>query len=257
MPEMLAVFRYEYVMQVRRPGLWLSLTILVGLFLLFGIKSAPQVATQVANDPWKLGSALLADMNLLAPVAAGILVADRFPRDRLTGMSELIGSSLPSRLALVFGKYLGSLLAVLTPPLLVLLLALTAIALQIHQASFLLVTPLALLICLLPAWMFAVVWSLAFPLVMQLRLYQVLYAGFWMWSVAVPRSRLPTINQTLLSVNGDYARMAFFYHDTGQRYLLPPATTGWAITNVCLILALTIGGLVAMEIVLRRQERAR
>ena len=256
MRETVAVFRYEYLMQIRRPGLWVSLIVLVGLFLLFGVENAPKLAAQVTNDPWQLGAAIMFDMNLLAPVAAGILVADRFPRDRLTGMSELISSSLPSRWALVFGKYLGSLLAVLTVPLLVLLLAMIAIAFEIHQASFILTTPVALLACMLPAWMFAVVWSLALPLVMRLRLYQVLFAGFWMWSVAVPRSRLPTINQTILSVNGEYARQAFFFHDSGMRYLLPPATTGWAIFNVCLIVALTIGGLMAMEIVLRKQERA-
>jgi len=256
MRETVGIFRYEYLMQIRRPGLWASMIVLVGLFLLFGVLDGTRLAGEALNDPWKLGAALMSDMNLLAPVAAGILVADRFPRDRQTGMRELIGSSLPSSRALLFGKYFGSLLAVLTVPLLILLVAMIAIAFEIHQTSFLLTTPAALLVCMVPAWMFAVVWSLAFPLVMRLRLYQVLFAGFWMWSVAVPRSRLPTINQTILSVNGEYARMAFFYHDAGALYLLPPATTGWAIFNVCLILALTIGGLLAMEIVLRKQERA-
>ena len=255
MRETIGVFRYEYLMQIRRPGLWVSMIVLLGLFLLFGILDAGHLPAEALNDPWKLGATLMFDMNLLAPVAAGILVADRFPRDRQTGMRELIGSSLPSSRSLLFGKYFGSLLAVLTVPLLLMLLAMMALAVEIHQTGFLLTTPLALLVCMLPAWMFAVVWSLAFPLVMRLRLYQVLFAGFWMWAVAVPRSRLPTINQTILSVNGEYARQAFFFHESTS-YLLPPATTSWAIFNVCLIFALTIGGLVAMEIVLRRQERA-
>src|SRR5262249_7811955 len=107
----------------------------------------------------------------------------------------------------------------------------------------------------IPAWLFFVAWSLIFPLALPLRLYQVMFAGFWLWAVAVPPTRLPTINQSILGVQGDYADHAFF-GDTGAMYdkLHPLATPGGAMVNLGLLVGLALVALLLTPLALRSRE---
>ncbi len=260
MRETFAIFRYEYLMQIRRWGLWIGLFVTVGLFffLLLRATGNPKVIpADYTTQPFKLATLVIEEFNLFAPVAAGILAADRFTRDRLLGTGELIRSSLPSRLPLVLGKYAGSLLAIFTPPLILLVVSVTYLAVYFHQPAVFLTAPVVLLAVVVPAWLFVVAWSLIFPLVMPLRLYQVLFAGFWMWAAVVPPDRLPTINWSIFSVNGQYAHYVFFLNDpVGSRLFRPPATIGWAIFNICYIVGLSVLALALIPLVMRRQEAA-
>lgn len=255
MPETFAVFRYEYLMQIRRPGLWISLVLTTGVFflLLFGDR---QKALVLASQPWKLSTSLIEEFALFAPVAAGILAADRFSRDRVLGTGELVNSSLALKGPLVLGKYAGSVLAILTPPFILLVGELVAMVVYYQQPALFLTAPVVLLAVVVPSWLFVVAWSLVFPLIMPLRLYQVLFAGFWMWAAAVPPNRLPTINFSILSVTGQYAHYALFLNDpTGSSYMRPPATVGWAIFNMGLVVGLSIAALALVPVVLRWQEQ--
>jgi ABC-2 type transport system permease protein len=259
MRETIAVFRYEYLMQIRRWGLWIGLVLTVGLFFLLLLRGddLKAIPPSFTDSPWKLATLMVEEFNLFAPIAAGILAADRFTRDRLLGTSELLNSSLPSRLPLVLGKYAGSLLAIFTPPFILLVGTLAYLAVYFHQSALFLTAPVVLLAVVVPAWLFVVAWSLVFPLVMPLRLYQVLFAGFWMWAAVVPPDRLPTINWSIFSVNGQYAHYVFFLNDPiGSRYFRPPATVGWAVFNICLIVGLSIAALALIPLVMRRQEAA-
>ncbi len=248
------VIRYEYLMQVRRPGLWVSTIVLVGLIYFFIFQGLLQ-SLEISSQPWPMAINLAAPLNIFAPVAAGILVADRFPRDFRLGVNEVLKVSLPSARPLVLGKYLGSLLAVLTPAILLMLAALIYLALRLQMGALFWMTPLVALGTVVPAWLFFVAWSLFFPLALPLRLYQVLFAGFWLWATAVPPQRLPTINETILGLQGDYADHAFF-HDTGSMYanFHPPATPGWALVNMGLVLGLTLVALLLMPLALRWRE---
>src|SRR5579859_4289282 len=256
MPETVAVFSYEYLMQIRRWSLWIALLLMVGMLFFFFLKdfgNPKAIPPDYSSQPWKLATSLIEAFNLFAPIAVGILVADRFTRDRLLGTSELLNSSLPSRLPLVLGKYAGSVLAVFTPPFILLLGMLAAMAGYFHQPAVFLTAPVVLLAVVAPSWLFVVAWSLFFPLVMPLRLYQVLFAGFWLWATAVPPDRLPTINFSIFGVQGQYAHYAFFLNDR-TTFMRPPATVGWAIVNMGLIVGLSIVALALIPLALRRQE---
>jgi hypothetical protein len=260
MCETVAVLRSEYLMQIRRVGLWVSLILTVGVFFFLLLRTAQvskAIPSDYVNQPWKLATLLIEEFNGFAPIAAGILAADRFTRDRLLGMSELLNSSLPSKSPLVLGKYLGSVLALFTPPFILLLGTLAYMAAYFHQPAVFLTAPVVLLAVVVPSWLFVVAWSLIFPLVMPLRLYQVLFAGFWMWAIVVPPDRLPTINWSLFGVQGQYAHYAFFINDpTQSQYLHPAATVGWAIINISLLAVLSFVALVLTPLVLRWQEAA-
>jgi hypothetical protein len=254
MTEAFAVARYEYRMQIRQLGLWLSLLLLAGLFYWLLMTGLDTIPPEVRSNSWEFGANLVLPLILLAPVAAGILVADRFPRDRRLRMDDLVRVVLPTSRSFVLGRYAASLLAVLTPPLVIALPVTIYAAARFSLPELLWKTLVVFLVAVLPSWLFVVAWSLVFPLVLPLRLYQVLFAGFWLWAIAVPRGRLPTINESIVDIGGKYAGAAFFgFPHTSQ--LSPPATAGWAIFNIILVVLAALVGIVAAGLVKHWQEQ--
>ncbi len=255
MYEIVGVLRYEYLMQIRRYGLWVSMVVLSGILYWFFINDIQQVPAAIAHDSWRYARNLALPINFLAPVAAGILVADRFPRDRQLGMADALRSALPSSWPLVIGRCAGSLLATLTPQLLLLLLTLIYTVAYTGKPELYWTVAAILLVIILPSWLFVVAWSLVFPLVLPLRLYQVLYGGFWMWATVVPPAVMPTLNQSILDLTGTYASHAFFHEERGRFFYHPPTTAGWAIFNIALMMSLSLVALVLTPLVLRWQEQ--
>jgi ABC-2 type transport system permease protein len=256
MRETIGVFRYEYLMQIRRWGLWVSCGLLTGFFCFFLISQPERVGQGLGTDTWTLGASLISLMNLLAPVAAAILIADRFPRDRQLHMSEVLETALPSSWSLVAGRLLGSLLAAMTPTLLILLAASTYLTLYLKTPATLLTLPVTFLALVLPTWLFFTAWSLIFPVVMPLRLYQVLFAGFWLWAIYINPKNLPTISNSILDPSGEYARYAFFIHDPATAASFSPAdSVGWAIVNMLWMIGTAIIALALLPAVLRWREQ--
>ena len=254
MRETLGVLRYEYLMQIRQLGLWLSLLLLAGLFYWLLVAGLDTIPPEIRSNSWEFGANLALPLIILAPVAAGILVADRFPGDRRLRMDDLLRVVLPSSGSFVLGRYVASLLAVLTPPLVIALPVTLYAAARFSLPELLWKTLVIFLVAGLPSWLFVVAWSLVFPLVIPLRLYQVLFAGFWLWAIAVPRGRLPTINETIVDIGGKYAGAAFFgFPHTSQ--LNPPATADRAILNIILVVLAALVGMAAAGLVKHWQEQ--
>jgi hypothetical protein len=256
MSETFGVLRYEYLMQIRRWGLWVSCGLLVGFFCFFLVSQPDQVGRQLAPTSWALGANLISLLNVLAPVAAGILIADRFPRDRQLHMQELLASVAPSSRLLISGRCLGSLLATLTPALLVLLAASTYLTLYLKMPVALLTLPVTFLVLVVPTWLFFTAWSLIFPLVLPLRLYQVLFAGFWLWAIYINPNNLPTIDNSIVDVSGEYARYAFFIADPKVAASFHPVdSVGWAIINMLWLIGTALVALALLPLALRWRDR--
>ena len=72
------------------------------------------------------------------------------------------------------------------------------------------VTVLAFLAIDLPAYAFLTIFSLVCPLIMPLRVYQVLFTGYWFWGNFLNPDVFPNLSDTLLTPSGKYAMQAFF-----------------------------------------------
>jgi ABC-type transport system involved in multi-copper enzyme maturation permease subunit len=204
--------RYEFLMQIRRPALWLTFlgfAFLVGRSILSELDDPRFLAMHASTLQLAATVALLT--NWLAPLGVGIFLADRLPRDRRTRVEELL-NTLPGTLKLrLLSKYLGATLATLLPALLLYMLVLV---LCVWRTGNLLLFPLGLLcyaVVVLPGMFFVASFSVACPVVIWTPLYQFLFFGYWFWgNLFSPHSGLPTLNGTILTPIGSVIDASFF-----------------------------------------------
>lgn len=248
MSQFLGVFRHEFNMSIRRIGLWIAYGL---LFLFLGISffsPSPVDGSRMvipAVEAWEYGGQMVMMFNMFLPLAGGILAADRMQRDERLRVRELQRSTPLTRGAYVLGKYFGVLSSLLLPVLgwTVVCGLLSTVLLQ-APIGYTGITLLAFAAAVVPAYAFVVAFSLACPLVMPVRIYQILFTGYWFWGNYINPEVLPTLNGTLLSVNGRFAIEAFF----GNFVDIPGAPTyttqqAWAnllVIGLCILAALTI-----------------
>jgi ABC-type transport system involved in multi-copper enzyme maturation permease subunit len=183
--------------------------------------------------------------NIFLPLLAGILSADRMQRDVRSGVRELQRSAPLSLPVYILSKYLGVLASVLLPMfLLVLATGVVLVAKGLAPISLLWPLLLAFLSIAVPAHAFVVAFSLACPLVMPLRVYQVLFTGYWFWGNLLSPKAFPTISDTVLNAAGQYPLQAFFnvVYDSTYRpdvgFTPLQAVLNLAVLLGCIILAL-------------------
>ncbi|HZS75528.1 MAG TPA: ABC transporter permease subunit [Ktedonobacteraceae bacterium] len=200
--------RYEFAMQIRRRTLWIVFLAITAIYVLNlgGRLFESQTYQEVVRLPLnQVVSGYVFSTNLLTPVALGMLLADRLPRDKQHGLHELL-SSVPGTLsARLFGKYLGSLFATIIP---MGLCYLVSISFLLYITHSILVIPLMLVdFCLmvLPGLFFIAAFSLACSAFMWVPLYQFLFFGYWFWgNVLPPDNGLPTLSGTIMTPIGTY-----------------------------------------------------
>jgi ABC-2 type transport system permease protein len=210
---LLGVARYEFRMQIRRRVLWA----VYGMFSLLLFR----VAIGVLNNPelplrsltlLQQVATVTVQLNWLPALGIGVFLADRFPRDRNHKVDELFEAmpgSLQTRLS---GKYLGCVLASITPAFLCYMLFVGLMG--ILYAHSLLVLPYALLsyiIIVLPGLLFIAAFSLSLTSVLWVPLYQFLFVGYWFWgNMLGPTAGIPTLSGTILTPIGSYICSGLF-----------------------------------------------
>jgi ABC-2 type transport system permease protein len=158
---------------------------------------------------------------------------------------QLQQSTPLSRPAYVFGKYFGVLFSMLLPTLAwVILASLLSIPFAGASIDFLGAMLVAFLAVSVPAYAFVVAFSLACPLVIPLRVYQILFTGYWFWANYLNPDIFPTLNGTLLTPGGQFVVEAYFGSfgsAAGQRLASP--TQAWAnllVMGLCIAVILTL-----------------
>jgi len=198
--------RYEFLMQIRRPALWLAF-LACALLLARGVINQLDnpYALQMHLTIWQTAAMLTLFTNLLLPLGVGILLADRLARDRRTRVEEIL-NTLPGTLrSRLLGKYLGTMLASLVPAFLVFLFIMSIAAVYTHNLQLLLCGVACYTVMVLPGMCFVAAFSLACPIVIWVPLYQFLFFGYWFWgNLLGPDYGLPTLSGTILTPVGSF-----------------------------------------------------
>lgn len=257
MSAFLGVARYEFQMQARRPTLWLALALTCGLVLLILHPVGP-----AAHTSWSV--TLPIALQLLLPIVVAILLSDRLTRDGDLRVHDLIHTTGISIRARVWGKYVGAVSATSLAALaIVLLIVLGEMSVgRLVGADAARDTLVGFLLMALPAYLFIGACGLLFPSVMPPRLYQILFACFWLWE---HQGRVLSIRGTPLASGGPYAQKAYLslvHHQPYEQVLGPlgftfTATPAMAGLNIGLLLAMATLALFILEFRLRWTEARR
>lgn len=248
--------RYEFTMQARRKSVW----IVMGVFSLLMLTGS--------DAPWKVSDGMpLAEavakwaitLQVLLPLAFGLLLANRLPRDHSTQVSELLIALPAGSGARLAGKYLGSTLATMAP---MALLYSVGIFYLLADRGDLTAIPLGIVaFCAInvPGLLFVGAFSVSCPAVLWVPLYQLLFVGYWFWGnflLQGPQSPLyntiPSLSGTLLTPAGYYASGAFF----GVSIAGIQAVVWEGVVSICLLVGLGALALLCAHWYLRwRQAR--
>lgn len=149
---------------------------------------------------------------MFIPIAAGLLLADRFARDRKARVDEIfdtLAGSLGVRLA---GKYLGGTLATLVPIAFFYALGVVYIMTQAPDLQVIWLASGAFAVIVLPGILFVAGFSIAIPAVINVPIYQFLFICYWFWAnLMSPKIGIPSIVATMLNAAGPWAQEAFFH----------------------------------------------
>ncbi len=233
------IVSYEYRMAIRRWGVWLAFALGALLPILNALMSPGPPPG--GRSVWQTAGMGAFVMSLWMPLVAGIALADRLPRERTLLTWELLETTGAPRRQRILGKCLGGLLAVCTP-----VLAFELMVAGIHVArgatpALFATTALAFAAVNFPALAFVSAFSIACPVVLPVRVYQVLFCGYWFWGNFLNPKAFPTIAGTVLTASGQFAASLWFGFGGGGRQ----ATLSYVVLNLCVLAGSSIAALAA------------
>jgi len=235
------IIRKEYEINARRIAVW----IMAALVILFYVATEivpffdGSAIAIVPDQIWPAAALTVFKLNLFFPLVGGILAADRLSRDYRLGVDELRESTPVKRASFLLAKYLGVVAVWLVPEVLCLVLVgLIPILGGLVGWGYLPAILVSGLAINLPALLFVTAFSLACPMVMPVRVYQVLFTGYWFWGNFLSPEVFPTISGTLLNAAGIYALQGFFNGTVGPGITF---TAVQAVLNILILLAMSAG----------------
>jgi ABC-2 type transport system permease protein len=241
MNQFLGIARYEYSMSIRRGGMWMAFGLLFLLYVSRALLDLQTMSFITDHQVWEYAGRMVINFNLFMPVVGGIVTADRMARDVRMGITELQRSTPIQHWHYILGKYIGVFLSILTPQVFLLMFLSIIMTLYGMPLVLLLYTLVAFVAIGVPAYAFITIFSLACPLVMPVRVYQVLFTGYWIWGNYLDPRVFPTISNTLLVSCGLYAYEGFFGGTLGTRvatHTALDATLNLAVLGFGIVIAM-------------------
>jgi hypothetical protein len=193
------------------------------------------------------------------PLVGGIIAADRLYRDYRLGVRELQSSAPLGNWTYLIAKYIGVVAGIMTPVVLFIVAAgvisVVGYGAPVEFVPMLLAAMFALS---LPAFAFVTIFSLACPLVIPVRVYQVLFTGYWFWGNFLSPKVIPNLSETLLTPGGMWAFQGFFGGFAGVIHLSPSTqlhTAPDAVLNLVVLTACIVVAFVALQRFMAWQAR--
>jgi ABC-2 type transport system permease protein len=251
---LLGTARNEYRMLIRRWPLWCLPAAVVAILLAtggFGFGTASSDPSSMA----RLVGQQAIGVNLLVLVAIGALLADRWVRDRQLGVEELLFATAASPVSRLWGKYLGVVAAAATTLLVVWAVLAARLAIHFGDLSIAGTAALAYLVLVLPGLAFVAAFGLVMPRLVGVRLYQVLFIGYWFWGNLVPQHVMPTLSGTWLTPIGKYADAGLFAHSSHSLLLTGGGSTAAAYGSIALLAGIAVLLLTGFGLAERRRLR--
>ena len=250
--------RYEFAMQLRRPSLWvglgLSSVLLMATFGSFTTLSPDRSGGISHGETLVLWTITC---SFLVTAGAGLLLADRTPRDRKMKTLELLRTSPAATLARILGKYTGAVSATLVPIALIYAIGVGRLIALWGDGGLLPMALATFAAILVPAVLFVGAFSIACPTVLWTPLYQFLFVGYWLWTSLNPGQAIPTLSGTLLSPGLNYVVTGFFHfsaYDPIDKGFYPESSVALGVANIAALLACGALALLAAWRVQTRRE---
>jgi ABC-type Na+ efflux pump permease subunit len=197
---------YEFRMQLRRRAVWITPVVLS--LIAFGFTGWDASASTPLTEAI-VGWAQ--EVQTLLPIGVGVLLADRLPRDRRTGVGELLATTPASSGGRLVGKFLGATFATIVPILAIYAVGVGGVLGERREWGGIPLALAAFAAVNLPGLLFVGAFSIACPALLWVPLYQFLFVGYWFWGNALsPDQGIPTLNGTLLTPIGDYMAAGLF-----------------------------------------------
>ncbi len=256
MKKLLGVFKYEYRMSIQRRGLWVAVLLFTAFYIFMWTDLSQEIEVDLRSRQALLSEAgqTVFFLNLFFPVVAGIAGADRAVRDRTLGVRELLRATSTSNFKYVLGKYLGVAFSLLTFGLFITLSVSTfLVVFNQWPLIFLPYTIWASLLILAPGLFFITAFSLACPLIMPVRVYQILFTGYWYWGNFLSPQVMFTVSETMLNASGRYALIAIFGMKVATNWQDVHVST--ALLNILVLFTFAALALTGMWWILRTSEK--
>lgn len=241
----LGILRYEFRMQAKRPGIWITFAIVTFYIVFIAMGGPAEVAkdmnAQIAREPLLMYVAdFTYSVNQYLPIFFGCLLADRLVRDRRLKTDEIINTTSSPLCVRLLGKYCGNLLATMLPMLAVYIIVLCYIVYAAHSLAAIPMFVLTFIVIAMPGLLFVAAFSLACPLFMPIPLYMFLYVGYWVWGNMFLKQQqefsVPSLSRTILTPSGTFIDSGLF--NLTHHTQLVMATPLQAIESIILLISI-------------------
>jgi ABC-type transport system involved in multi-copper enzyme maturation permease subunit len=240
-----ATARAELLALLRRPGVMAVIAALAAFPLL-------TYHHLYDGDTTRIVVAQAYFMNTFAPVAIGVVLADRFVRDRALGVEEVLDALPVGAAPRLWGRFLGLVVGAAIPVLAVWIVAAAHIAVVVHDPTALLLALVAFAAGVLPGLIVVCALSMVGPVLMGIALFRVVFTVYWFWGNLVPTQLMPSPSASWFTPIGGVTLSTLFHADLGY-----PALT--VTDGVASITVLTVTGaalLVALQYLEHRRRAA-
>jgi len=197
MSHFFGVLRHEFKMAVKRPGMWIAYAVLYVFYSItvFAPSEVGEELPATTIEMWQHAAMIVFYTNMFMVLLGGILAADRLQRDYRLGIRELQRSSPIGQFTYLLAKYTGVWAAVISPMFIFVMGYAVFYVARGVSPLFLAIMPVVILVMGGTAFAFVVAFSIACPLFMPVRVYQVLFVGYWFWGNYLSPEVFPTIRK--------------------------------------------------------------